>query len=139
MRKSNFILSTTNFIREKALFIVLFLLASSFAQDYSFKEKLNVTYTIENMESVKNSTAYVDAMNSANFNNHRLKSERNTIEFEGGIKIILFSAEEVAAGGQITLNPEDFPSKIENYYPPLFRLADNNYIIELKRAIPSKH
>lgn len=138
MTKSNLISITSNLIRNNLFFFLILILSSSFAQDNSFKEKLNITYSIQNIESVKNSAAYVDAMNSANFNYHRLKSERNILEFEGGVKIVLFSAEEVLGNGVTTIVPNSFPVKIENYYPPLFRLADNNYIIELKQIIPIK-
>lgn len=138
MRKSNLIFITANLLRKNLFFFLLFIFSSSFAQDNSFKEQLNVTYSIQNIESVKNSTAYIDAMNSANFNHHRLKSERNIIEFEGGVKIVLFSAEEVLSNGMVTINPNDYPIKIQNYHPSLFRLAQNNYIIELKQTIPIK-
>lgn len=138
MRNSNLYTVIGNRAQKNILFFLVLFLFSSFAQQGVFKEKLNSSYTIQNIESIKNSNAYIEAINTANFNNHRLKSERNILQFEGGIKVILFSAEEVLANGMTNINPNDFPVKIENYIAPLFRLADNNYIIELKQAIPGK-
>lgn len=138
MKKSNLIFITTNLIRNNLFFFLLFICTCSFAQDNSFKEQLNVSYAIQNIETVSNSKAYIDAMNTANFNHHRLKSEKNIIEFEGGVKIVLFSAEELISNGMATINTNDYPIKIQNYYPPLFRLGQNNYIIELKQTIPVK-
>lgn len=138
MRNSNLYTIIGNRAQKNILFFLVLFLFSSFAQQTVFKEKLNSSYTIQNIESIKNSNLYIDAMNTANFNNHRLKSERNILQFEGGVKVILFSAEEVLANGMTNINPNDFPVKIEKYVAPLFRLADNNYIIELKQAIPGK-
>jgi hypothetical protein len=124
----------------KATFFILLLFFSlvSVAQQSSFKEMLNITYSIQNMENIKNTKVYIDALNNANMNNHRLKSARNILQFEEGIKVVLFSAEEVLANGITNFNPKNFTNQIENYTPPVFRLADNNYIIELKQIVSSK-
>lgn len=106
-------------------------------ENNSFKEFNAQTYIIVENGNVTNIQPYIDALNTANLNNHRLKSERNTIGFEEGVKVVIFSAEEVLANGITSINPNDFPSQIENYTPPVFKLANNNYIIESKKYTPS--
>lgn len=103
----------------------------------SFKELYDKTYSIVENGNVTNIQPYIDALNTANLNNHRLKSERNTIGFEEGVKVVIFSAEEVLANGITSINPNDFPSQIENYTPPVFKLANSNYIIESKKYTPN--
>lgn len=108
------------------------------AQENNAAKEFNAqTYIIIENGNVTNIQPYIDALNTANLNNHRLKSERNTIVFEEGVKVELFSAEEVLANGITSINPNDFPSQIENYTPPIFKLGNNNYIIESKKYTPS--
>ena len=130
----------TNLTSKKILFLIVSFLYSflSFSQQDSFREMLNVTYSIENGRDISDENAYINALNTANMNNHRLRSSRNTIQFETGVKVILFSAEEVFANGVINFTPIDFPYQIENYTPPVFRLVENNFIIELKKTVHSK-
>jgi hypothetical protein len=140
MKTPNKNLLNTRFILKRIIFFILFLLLSftSFAQQNVFKEMLNVSYSIPNIETISNPEIYVNALNNANMNNHRLKSARNTIQFEGGVKVVLYSAEESFSNGLTNINPNDFPLQIQDYIPPVFRLADNNYIIELKQTIHAK-
>lgn len=114
-----------------------FLQNLSAQENNSFKEFNAKTYIIVENGIVTNIQPYINALNTANFNNHRLKSKRNTIEFEEGVKVVIFSAEEVLANGITSINPNDFPSQIENYTSPIFKLANNNYIIESKNYTPS--
>ncbi len=106
-------------------------------ENNSFKELNAQTYIIIENGNVTNIQPYIDALNTANLNNHRLKSKRNTIGFEQGVKVVIFSAEEVLANGITSINSNDFPIQIENYTPPVFKLANNNYIIESKKYTPS--
>ena len=101
----------------------------------AFKEIQNITYSIQNIETTNNPSAYINALNNAYMINHRLKSESNIIEFEGGVKIIFLSSEKFLANDVNNINPDDFTIQIENYLQPIFRLTDNEYIIELKHAI----
>lgn len=121
-------------------FVVIFIssLQNIAAQENGrFIELKDKTYMIIDNGSVNDVQPYVNALNTANFNNHRLKSKRNTIGFEEGLKVVIFSAEEVLANGITSINPNDFPIQIENYTPPIFKLANNNYIIESKNYTPS--
>jgi hypothetical protein len=116
-----------------------FLFFTSLAQESTFKEKLNISYAIQNISTIKNSEVYINALNASNMNNHRLKSDRNTITFEGGIIVILFSAEELLANSVTDIDPSNFPNQIQRYSTPIFKLTDNNYIVELHQTIPTKH
>jgi hypothetical protein len=121
------------------LVIVLFsFLFSAGAQQAMFKEKIGISYTLQNRDQVSNAEAYIAAMNAADFSNYRLKSERNFIEFEGNVTVVLFSAEEVKNNGISTIHPDDYPLQIVNDSPSIFRLADNNYIVELKTMTVNK-
>jgi len=122
------------------LFSSLFLLFSFAirAQQNTFKEVKDVSYSIQNISLIENSETYISAINNADFNNHRLKSKRNTIIFEGGLSVILYSAEELVQNGITTINPQDFLVDFENYIAPMFKLSSNNHIIESKRTIIPK-
>ena len=122
------------------LFITLFFCTTSmsFAQQNTFKELENITYIAQNKSAIQNSTEYISAINSSDFNKHRLKSERNTITFEGGFSILLLSAEELIANGVNGINLLDFPSQIEDYVSPSFKLGQNNTILEPKQTIIPK-
>jgi|TARA_B110000116_G_C16250895_1_gene322253 hypothetical protein len=111
---------------------------NSIAQQNSFKEIENTSYSIQNSGTIANTSDYVMAINAANFNHHRLRLQRNTITFEGGLSVILFSAKEIEAKGITAINPLDFPIAIENYNAPQFKLAANNHILEPKRTTSPK-
>lgn len=140
METSTSIFISFSNLSKKITFFILLLLGSfvAFAQNTSFKEMLNVTYSIQNVENIENPNLYIDALNNANMNNHRLKSDRNTINFDSGVKVTLYSAEESLLNGMTSINPSDFPNQIDDYTPPVFRVADNNYILELKQIKHSK-
>jgi hypothetical protein len=95
-----------------------------------FKELKDKTYMIIDNGSVIDVQPYVNALNTANFNHHRLKSKRNTIMFEEGVKIELFSAEEVLANG-ISLNTNNFRNELSQSLDKItFQLGVDNFIIE---------
>lgn len=125
MKKINFAL---------LLFVFLVFVISAKAQ-----EQQNVTYKIIENGSVKNIQPYIDALNTANFKYHRLRSKRTTITFDTGLKVELFSATELAAAGK-NVNPADypesFPAKREE---PLFKLGPNNFILEEHTSTGKHH
>jgi hypothetical protein len=121
------------------LLLFIFIHVSFYAQKNTFQEKENLTYIVENTNSIENVNSYLKALNQSNFNNHRLRSKRNTISFENGLQGILFSAEELHTNGFSDVNTTDFPLQFINYYPSTFHLAPNNYIIEAKKTIHPKH
>jgi hypothetical protein len=111
---------------------------SLFSQQSIFQELEGTTYLAQNKTTIQNSIEYIKAINSTNFNHHRLKSNRNTITFEGGFSIVLFSAEELIENGMQGISLLDFPTQIENYEAPLFKLGVNNHILEPKQTIIPK-
>ena len=124
-----------------SLILITFLLSmtvESFAQQNKFKESENTSYSIQNKTTLTNSAMYVNAVNAANLNHHRLRSKRNVITFEGGASISLFSAEELVANGITNLNPSDFPIQFNDYTSPLFKLGENNHVLEEKKIIIPK-
>ena len=111
----------------KSLFLLAFMVVATIAIS---QEQNNVTYKIVDNGSVTNIQPYIDALNSANFKYHRLRNSRNLITFDTGLKVELYSANELIANGRnitVTDYPESFPSNRE---VPLFVLGSNNFILE---------
>ncbi len=94
------------------------------------QEENNITYKIIDNGSVTNIQPYIDAMNSANFKYHRLRNNRNIIIFDTGVKIELYSANELIASGK-NINATDYPESFSSTRQvPLFVLGANNFILE---------
>jgi len=117
------------------LFVLFFFIASF---GLSAQEQNNLTYRIIENGTVQNVQPYIDALNASNLKYHRLKDTRTTILFETGVKVELYSANELLTAGR-AINPSDFPitfpaTRVE----PSFVLGANNYIIE-KHTVEGKH
>ena len=103
------------------------------------RELKDKTYIITDNGSVTNVQPYIDAMNNSNMMNHRLKNKRNTIIFEKGLKVELFSADEIYANGW-NINPANYPDAFDSSRnEPIFALGANNYIIEFHKARVGKN
>lgn len=95
------------------------------------QEQNNVTYRIVDNGSVKDVQPYINALNSANMQNHRLRTKRNIISFESGVKAELFSAQELQRAGR-TIDPAAYPESFEiTRQEPVFSLGQNNFIMEM--------
>ena len=63
------------------------------------QEKKNETYKFLNANEVSNVSKYKTALSTANMTKFRYKDQRNVITFESGLKVELFSANELVANG----------------------------------------
>ena len=85
-----------NSIKKLALTFVLSFL---FILNGYSQEKKDVTYRFVNSEVVENIGDYELAFSSANMNNFRFKNKSNTIEFESGLKVEIFSVVKLRENG----------------------------------------
>ena len=114
--------------KTKFLLPLFFLLAQTFL---SFSQELEgETYRITNHGTVADIQPYINALNAANMQYHRLKNLRNKIVFETGVEVELFSCTELISAGR-TINTEDYPDSFPaNYLKPKFYLGSGNFILE---------
>jgi hypothetical protein len=78
-------------------------------------------------------------LDKSELNNHRLRTQRSIITFQGGLKIELFSADEIQKNGlpvSLPDYPESFPA---NRQEPVFALGANDFIIEYHIAEQKHH
>ncbi|MDF2435667.1 MAG: hypothetical protein K0Q95_43 [Bacteroidota bacterium] len=102
------------------------------------RESNNKTYFISDKGSISDVQPYIEALNNANLKNHRLKNKHYTIVFEGGLKVEVLSAREIAAAGW-NVNPSDYPEQFElSRNEPVFALGPDNFIIEYHTSV-TKH
>jgi hypothetical protein len=120
------------FIAIIGLIIFTFSGQQALAQD--LKEKNNATYTIIDQGGVMDVQPYILAMDNSDFRYQRLLNKRNTIVFQTGLKIELFSATEIAKKGLPIVTseyPQEFPA---SHQEAVFAVAPNNFIIEYHTA-----
>lgn len=111
-----------------ALSVLLLAIIVAFSQ-----EREGETYRILSTGNASEIEPYINALNAANMQYHRLKNQRHTIVFDTGVKVELFSGTElITAGREININdyPESFPVSRQE---PNFFLGANNYILEEHR------
>ena len=117
-------------MKSKGLKIILLFVGIIYCSAINAQEINGQTYVITNNGSVTDVQPYIDALNNSNMKNHRLKSTRNTIVFNTGVSVQLFSASEINTTSH-PLNLADYP---ENFEPtrdiPVFSLGPNNFIME---------
>lgn len=63
------------------------------------QEKKNDTYKFLNAKEINGSSKYVEAFKTADMTKFRFQNKRNTIIFENGLKVELFSADELTQKG----------------------------------------
>lgn len=100
----------------------------TFGQSYTFKVLPN--------QHVKNTKVYIDAIQKANMENYRYRTQPNTLQFNNGLKFVLTSAQELKENGRnINLlsykNPDEILAESPNYQNPTFKLAENGNLIAL--------
>ena len=106
--------------------IVLVSTITLFAQ-----EKKNETYKFLNANKVSNVGKYKTALSTANMTKFRYENKRNTIEFENGLKVELFSANELISNGYTVDERRLLTSKPINLGMYTFTLsADNKTILQ---------
>lgn len=109
------------------IFVLIFFMAFT---GLSAQEQNNLTYRIVETGTVQDIQSYIDALNSSNMRFHRLKNTRNTIIFDTGVKVELYSASEIAASMPSfdpSAYPETFPAGKKQ---SLFSLGNNNFLLE---------
>ena len=125
----------------KNILLIVALIGSFCVFNTSIKaqEEQGKTYQIINNETVKSIQPYIDAMNNSDMKYHRLRNKRNTITFNTGVSVQLFSATELVANGK-KININDYP---ENFDPkrdvPAFSLGSNNFIMEMHHVQSKYH
>lgn len=88
------------------------------------------TYTITSNGTVADVQPYINALNNSDMKYHRLKNSRNSIVFESGVTVQLFSATEMNTAGR-SLNLADYPESFDaSRDMPVFSLGPNNIIME---------
>jgi hypothetical protein len=122
----------------KVCLLTFVLLFSMKIKAQEMKEVKDQTYVITDNGSVSNIQPYIDALNNSDMRYHRLKNVRNTIVFDTGVTVQLFSATEMIAEGK-ALNPADYPESFDaSRDVPAFSLGPNNIIMEMHH-VTSKH
>jgi hypothetical protein len=120
------------------IFLFLFGSTAKAQENDGPREKNDKTYIISDKGSVMDIQPYINALNTSNMQNHRLKNKRNTIVFQSGLKVELFSATELVANGW-KINVADYPEEFQTTAnTPVFGLGPNNYIMEYHK-VATKH
>lgn len=110
--------------------IALFFVGFFFSFSMKAQEIKGQTYQITDNGSVKDVQPYIDALNKSDMRYHRLRDSRNSIVFNTGVTIQLFSATEINANVHplvLSEYPESFEAKRDI---PVFSLGVNNFIME---------
>lgn len=126
-------MKSNTLLKSILLFVGITLCATINAQENQDK-----TYAIIDNGTVTNVQPYIDALNNSDMKYHRLKNTRNTIIFNTGVKVELFSATEISINVHpLTLSdyPESFSATRDI---PVFSLGANNFIME-EHHITSKY
>jgi hypothetical protein len=83
---------------------------------------------INNGKSVSEVEIYEKIVSESNMENYRCKTRRDTLLFETGIKIILYSAQELYIRGY-SINPSEYIDiRDSKYKSPIFKLIIPNGI-----------
>lgn len=102
---------------------------------HSYAQAKPGSFKVIDNGSVQNIKPYEDALGAANMDSHRLRNKRAVIVFDTGVKVELYSAEELKAMGH-NIAPEEFPlDKDPQAQIPVFSLAANNYILQIHTPI----
>jgi hypothetical protein len=122
----------------RVLTVFSFILIGYAAKAQEQKEVKDITYIITDKGTITNIQPYIDALGNSDMKYHRLLNKRNTIVFQTGLKVELFSANEIAKKG-IQINLSEYPEYFDHFHQePVFAVAPNNFIIEYHIAA-SKH
>ena len=118
---------------------LLLFLGITFSAILNAQEIQGKTYAIIGNASITAMRPYIDALNNSDMKYHRLKNDRNIIEFNSGVKVELFSATEINANVH-PLNLSDYPEKFPtNRDIPEFTLCPNNFIMEAHHVTGKSH
>lgn len=126
--------SLRNFIALTAL--LLFFVSASGLQA---QEKKDITYSILESGSVLDVQPYINALDNSDMRYHRLSGRRYVIVFMTGLRVELFSAQEIAKKGHpinVSEYPEEFPATRQE---PVFALGANNFIIQYHTPTAKQH
>jgi len=109
------------------------------AQSSGGKEELNITYKIQNPESVSDLEKYEAALKKADLNSYRLQNESYTFKFESGLIVEVYSAEYLKSIDKLIGEIDSFPKSFSpERYDSVFQLAENDYIVEIRPTSTSK-
>jgi hypothetical protein len=122
----------------------LFTLISCFLIGYTIKiqaqtEIKDQTYIITDNGSVTDIQPYIAALNNSDMKNHRLLNKRYTVIFQTGVKVELFSANEISKTG-LPINLSEYPENFDSSrQEPVFSLGANNFVLEYHTAGTKHH
>lgn len=85
--------------------------------------KSQTTKTFEVIGNVSNISVYESTISDANMESYRNKTTRDTLVFESGVKVILYSAQELYISGY-NIDPSQYVDvRDPRYTNPTFRLV----------------
>lgn len=92
----------------------------------SFISKSQTTKTFEVIGNDPNISVYESVIADANMESYRKKTTRDTLVFESGVKVILYSAQELFIGGY-NIDPSQYvDNRDPRYTNPTLRLVIPN-------------
>jgi len=104
----------------------LFLLITLFFSSLFYgQEEKDVTYRFLNSNVVSSTSGYENAMSTADMSAFRYKDDSSIIEFEGGLKIELFSANQLISVGKNVDMSKVLVSEPVNKNEYVFKLSSN--------------
>jgi hypothetical protein len=111
------------------LLLALFLLPQkSFAQS---KPGNPDSFKIVKTGGLTDLSVYEKAIKAADLENFRYKTKRNTIYFDSGVAVELFSAQELFIMGK-SIQPNSYSdTRDKKYIQPVFHLAENGGLVAM--------
>ena len=113
--------------------VMLFFTAISFGQETN-----NETYRFVNANAANNVNDYIVAFSTADMTTFRYKDKSNTIEFENGLKVELYSANHLVSIGKIVDMSKILQVAPTNTWRYTFGLSANKKTIMQKFITKSK-
>lgn len=108
---------------KKILLVALFVFNFSFSQEIE-----KISYKFLNPEIVTNINDYKKAFSTADMSSFRYETKNNIIEFKSGLKVELFSVNELK-NKNLKLDLQNFRGVDEGSYDYYFTLSDNKKFI----------
>lgn len=93
------------------------------------QEAKGITYQIVNPEIVNNLNDYEDAFSTADMTKLRFSNKSNTIEFESGLKVALYSANHIISIGRVVNMGKVLTSEPKNKGYYIFGLSSDKKTI----------
>ncbi|TXB63442.1 hypothetical protein FRY74_12740 [Vicingus serpentipes] len=98
------------------------------------------TYKIIKTNKVQNLADYSSAMNKASFDQYRFFDKRRVINFESGVQIELFSANELKKNGVKVEDSISIKGDLpKDYIEPVFRINENGHVIMINQILRKRN